>query len=722
MRTSLLRRLALASVAALFPGLATAQYQLVWEDQFNGNTLDLTKWEPMIGNGCPNLCGWGNNELQYYRAENATVSNGTLKITALQQNFGGAPYTSARLRTANKADFTYGRFEMRAKMPAGQGLWPAFWLLPTDYVFGGWAASGEIDVMEYLGNDTRTVYGTIHYGGEYPSNTYSGGARTLSSGNLVDDFHVYAVEWDEFEMRWYLDGQLYSTKTSWWSSGGAYPAPFNQRFHMLLNLAVGGNWPGAPNGSTQFPATFEVDYVRVFQEGVSNPGACTQVFDDLERQDPASDYFTFGGPSAGGQVTTVTGDHPPVAGSQALAANWGNLFNTPGFLGGFGRTFQMDLSYSTHMEFWINPGASQDLVIEVNLQDDDNGDDSIPSSPDGADDEFQYGLRVAPSGGEVVSGGGWQKVSIPISDFEDDNSFHFGGNGVWDPTPTGVGGNGQMVNVVFALVSMNGLPADFTIDQIQFVRRGEISGRIWADENGDGVQNLEYGLEGISVRLFDDLTGTLLQTQLTDEDGDYRFDSLGAGAFAVDVETAGLPFGATPTVDPDGVSTPHAFAVTLECGDELLDADFGYQPYYLGQNYCSPANPNSTGVPGEISASGSVVTSQNDVLLFCSSLPPNKFGYFLTSMTPGFLPNPAGSEGDLCVLGDIGRYIGPGQVQNSGLLGIVSLPIDLTQMPRPNGPMAVQPGDTWYFQFWFRDGGSSGPVSNMSNALEVRFQ
>ena len=147
MRTSLLRRLALASVAALFPGLATAQYQLVWEDQFDGNSLDLTKWEPMIGNGCPNLCGWGNNELQYYREQNATVSNGTLKITALRQNFGGAQYTSARLRTANKADFTYGRFEMRAKLPPGQGMWPAFWLLPSDFAYGGWAASGEIDFL-----------------------------------------------------------------------------------------------------------------------------------------------------------------------------------------------------------------------------------------------------------------------------------------------------------------------------------------------------------------------------------------------------------------------------------------------------------------------------------------------------------------------------------------------------------------------------------------------
>ncbi len=722
MSSPLLRRLALAFIAAAVPGLASAQYQLVWEDQFNGNTLDLTKWEPMVGNGCPNLCGWGNNELQYYRAENATVSNGTLKITARQQNFGGAQYTSARLRTANKADFTYGRFEMRAKMPAGQGLWPAFWMLPTDYVFGGWAASGEIDVMEYLGNDTRTVYGTIHYGGEYPANAYSGGARTVPFGNLVDDFHEYAVEWDETEMRWYLDGQLYSTKTSWWSSGGAYPAPFNQRFHMLLNLAVGGNWPGAPNGSTQFPATMEVDYVRVFQEGVSNPNACAQVFDDMELADPASDYFTFGGPSAGGQVSNEVGDHPPVAGSQSLDANWGNLFNTPGFLGGFGRTFPLDLSNATHFDFWIKPKSSLDLVIEINLQDDDNGDNVIPSVPDGADDEFQYELHIAATGTEIVSGAGWQKVSIPLSEFTDDNSYHTGGNGIWDPTPTGAGGNGQMVNVVFALVSLNGLPAEFKVDQWEFTRKGAIAGRVWADENEDGIDNLEYGLEGVSLRLVDDQSGSVVGVATTDADGRYEFSALAGGDFAVEVLPSGLPFGATPTFDPDGVNTPGAFAVTLSCGEELTDQNFGYKPYFLGQTYCSPASPNSTGGPGEISASGSVVTAQNDVVLFCSSLPSNQFGYFLTSMTPGFLPNPAGSQGNLCVLGDIGRYIGPGQVQNSGLLGLVSLTINLDQMPRPTGPMAVQPGDTWFFQFWHRDGSSSGPVSNMTDALRIQFQ
>ena len=269
------RTSALLALAAALTGAATAQYQLVWEDRFDGNALDPAKWEPMIGTGCPNLCGWGNNELQYYRAENATVSNGTLKITARQQNFGGAAYTSARLRTAGLAAFRYGRFEMRAKMPAGQGLWPAFWMLPEDNLYGGWAASGEIDVMEFLGHDIGRVYGTLHFGGSFPSNTSSGGSYVVPGGNLTDDFHVYAVEWEPNEMRWYLDGQLYSVKNSWWSAGGPFPAPFDQRFHLLLNLAVGGNWPGSPNASTPFPSTLEVDYVRVFQEGAPDPTAWT---------------------------------------------------------------------------------------------------------------------------------------------------------------------------------------------------------------------------------------------------------------------------------------------------------------------------------------------------------------------------------------------------------------------------------------------------------------
>ena len=187
-------------IGATLAAPATAQYQLVWADEFNGSSLDLTKWQPEIGTGCPNLCGWGNNELQYYRAENATVGGGQLTITARQQSFGGASYTSARLRTKNQGDWTYGRFEMRAKLPVGQGIWPAFWMLPTDNVYGTWAASGEIDIMEYVGQDPDRVLGTLHYGAPWPDNVYTGDDYVLPTGNFDDDFHVFAIEWDEWDM------------------------------------------------------------------------------------------------------------------------------------------------------------------------------------------------------------------------------------------------------------------------------------------------------------------------------------------------------------------------------------------------------------------------------------------------------------------------------------------------------------------------------------------
>ena len=196
-------------LGALLAAPAAAQYQLVWQDEFNGSSLDLSKWQPQIGDGCPSLCGWGNNELQYYRAENATVSGGVLSITAKKESFGGAQYTSARLRTRGLGDWKRGRFEVRAKLPIGKGLWPAAWMLPTDEAYGGWAASGEIDIMECVCHEPERVHGTIHFGDSYPGNTSSGGSYTLSSGTFNDAFHVFALEWDEFELRWYVDGSKY---------------------------------------------------------------------------------------------------------------------------------------------------------------------------------------------------------------------------------------------------------------------------------------------------------------------------------------------------------------------------------------------------------------------------------------------------------------------------------------------------------------------------------
>jgi len=245
-------------------------YELVWEDNFDGDAVDLSKWRFQTGNGCNlGICGWGNNELQSYQESNSSVANGMLTITA-ERNSGGSPeYTSSRLRTRGLGDWKYGRVEMRAKLPFGQGVWPAFWMLPTDEVYGGWAASGEIDIMEFVGKDPNIIYGTIHYGGAWPNNQNSGSTYTLPSGTPSDDFHVYSIEWEEGIIRWFVDGTLYGTRNSWNTSGHSFPAPFDQKFHLLINFAVGGNFPGNPDASTSFPQQYVIDYVRVFQKPVS---------------------------------------------------------------------------------------------------------------------------------------------------------------------------------------------------------------------------------------------------------------------------------------------------------------------------------------------------------------------------------------------------------------------------------------------------------------------
>ncbi|MDJ0839269.1 MAG: family 16 glycosylhydrolase [Acidobacteriota bacterium] len=229
---------------------------LVWSDEFDGTSVNEANWGYQIGGS-----GWGNNESQYYRPENATVSDGTLKITAKQEEFGGMQYTSTRMRSINKADFIYGRFEARIKMSYGRGIWPAFWMMPTDDVYGGWPRSGEIDIMENLGHERDKTHGTIHYG--LNGHNYVGNSFRLFGGKkFSDDFHVFAVEKEPNEIRWYVDDILYMVQTpdtiapEFW--------PFEERYHFILNLAVGGNWPGYPDETTTFPQVLEVDYVRVY--------------------------------------------------------------------------------------------------------------------------------------------------------------------------------------------------------------------------------------------------------------------------------------------------------------------------------------------------------------------------------------------------------------------------------------------------------------------------
>lgn len=247
------------------PGAPTEDWTLVWSDEFDGNALDTSKWSVQTGDGCEiNLCGWGNNELQWYQADNVEVADGLLTITARREAVNGRNFTSARIRTLDRGDWRYGRFEIRARLLQGQGLWPAIWMLPSDNAYGGWAASGEIDIMELVGHQPARVHGTLHYGGEWPDNEQSGDWYQLDSGIFAGDFHVFALEWEEGEIRWYVDGEHYQTQTDWYSTGGPYPAPFDRRFHLVMNVAVGGNWPGNPDLSTPFPQTMEVDWVRVY--------------------------------------------------------------------------------------------------------------------------------------------------------------------------------------------------------------------------------------------------------------------------------------------------------------------------------------------------------------------------------------------------------------------------------------------------------------------------
>lgn len=244
-----------------------AEWRLAWSDEFNGNAIDTNHWVFDIGNGRPGNPGWGNAELEFYRSENAFVSDGLLHITARMENFGGQRYTSARLKTRGLFNQKCGRFEFRARLPQGKGFWPAFWLLPQNQIYGRWAASGEIDVMENRGADPSKVLGTIHYGGVYPKQTQSAGPSfTFPPGDSATNFHTYALEWATNSMKWFVDSTLYEVQTNWWSSGGKFPAPFDQPFYIVMNLAVGGRFGGNPDTNTVFPGETQVDYVRVYKD------------------------------------------------------------------------------------------------------------------------------------------------------------------------------------------------------------------------------------------------------------------------------------------------------------------------------------------------------------------------------------------------------------------------------------------------------------------------
>ncbi|HBI86066.1 MAG TPA: laminarinase [Ruminococcus sp.] len=245
-----------------------AGYNLLWHDEFDGDKLDEAIWNKELREP-----GWTNEELQEYTAadDNIFLRDGSLILKAVKSEKDGKPYyTSGKVNSQNKTDFTYGKVVARAKVPEGQGLWPAIWMMPQDEGhYGQWPKCGEIDIMEVLGSAPETAYGTVHYGEPHAEQQ---GTVVLDDGTFASDFHEYSVEWEPGEMRWYIDNELYLTVNDWFTAVSGedekpYPAPFDQPFFVQMNLAVGGTWPGNPDETTDFDkAEFEIDYVRVYQK------------------------------------------------------------------------------------------------------------------------------------------------------------------------------------------------------------------------------------------------------------------------------------------------------------------------------------------------------------------------------------------------------------------------------------------------------------------------
>lgn len=244
------------------------KYKLNWHDEFDGNSLNMNYWSYQEGDGSQyGIPGWGNSEQQYYSQDNVSVNNGALKITARRENKGGKAYTSARIRTANKVAFTYGRIEAKIKLPPHQGLWPAFWMLPDTTTYGNWPNSGEIDIMEAKGRLPNETSAAIHFADNNNQHKYNTGTcdlnQTLSSN--MKDWHTYAVEWESDSLFFYVDDIcFFGSKCNQYSGvQGNSGQPFDKNFHILLNLAVGGMFDNYINpNDSDLPASMEVDYVR----------------------------------------------------------------------------------------------------------------------------------------------------------------------------------------------------------------------------------------------------------------------------------------------------------------------------------------------------------------------------------------------------------------------------------------------------------------------------
>ncbi|MEZ6318823.1 MAG: family 16 glycosylhydrolase [Phycisphaerales bacterium] len=473
-------RLTGAIAIAVLAGAAHAQYELVWSDEFDGATLDLSKWEPMIGDGCNyGVCNWGNNEWQYYtsRPENLLVGNGVLTITARRETYGGKQYTSARLRTLGLADFLYGRIEASLQIPDAGGVWPAFWMLPTNSPYGGWAASGEIDIMEST-NDAERVYGTLHYGDNWPNNTSSGGSTTMGGIDFSAGYHVYAIEWSPDIIRWYVDDTLYSTKTSsqWYSASSAAAgntrAPFDVPFHILLNVAVGGDWPGSPTAA-DYPVTMKVDYVRVYQ---------------IDPVDPEPQSPFFGSPSViPGLIQAEDFDNGD-AGDAYYETDVDNN-------GGQYRATGVDIEVCNEGGYnigWVRQGEWTEYTVNVLQTGTYRVDTRVAAQSNGG--TFRFEIDGTPVSGDVAAPvtGGWQTWVTATTEVDLEAGEHI----LRFANTSGATGEFNFNSFDFVLLTTPCLVdidgnGTLNLDDVNLFATGFTSGDLGIDQDGNGVLNLD---------------------------------------------------------------------------------------------------------------------------------------------------------------------------------------------------------------------------------------
>ncbi|MEN0039089.1 MAG: family 16 glycosylhydrolase [Cellvibrio sp.] len=455
-----------SSTAASSSAPAAPEWKLVWSDEFDGTTIDTGKW------GFERNCwGGGNEEQQCYtdRPVNSYVGDGVLTIVAQREDFTGSdnaegegtgvktlPYTSARLRTKNIKEWTFGRFEIRAKLPFGQGTWPAIWMLPTNSPYGVWASSGEIDIMEAVNLKVVTngsapeanVHGTLHYGRNWPGNVNAGAAYALpNNANPADDFHTYAVEWEEGEIRWYVDDVHFATQTKagWYGqymkdgvlTDAPVGAPFDResKFHLLLNLAVGGNWAGNVNNKgvdeSVFPQKMLVDFVRVYEcTGSPETGkGCATISENAEHvpghRRPGIGKVDFAGPPLlvmyGDEVTDglfVNSYNPDkiVSYSEVAEAGRGNVLNVVK-AGSNGNLYLQVDGDPTDLTNW---SGDSELIFDVKVNSKADGakllvkidsgwpnvsDVEVPVAENGVWKEFRIGLATLKNKGNSMNGG-----------------------------------------------------------------------------------------------------------------------------------------------------------------------------------------------------------------------------------------------------------------------------------------------------------------------------